>query len=461
MIVACRPGNSIRLPERPFGPASIDRRSTSESVSSSTVGPRTVRTSSGTRRAIGRRMPERTGVRHRRSYRPGAVSRISRYAGRASWAPATDAVRAARERMRRGTLGPSPAHARQGVAQRGVGYLEEPFVGPIHLEDEERSRPNRQIATRSARRRSHADGSRARAQKDDLQPEDTTTATPWRPSSRPCSARQRPRWPSSRRLAAFPGRGWEPSSARAVNAVEDARARDRRPFRGRCLMRQPEGSIATSRPTGGARPLPSSRGHSAPGHGRETDPGRHLRERYTVCRRRSSRRDGQTRDEGGHRCDQPDSEPTRSLDSVVRCLVGQKAARAIPGPRSRDASEDDPTGGYRVHGPLRRCPRRLRQSRRRRAAPARTLRASPCTPCPTPRPSAPRATRSSRRAPPLRTSRRAQESVCPRTRRAIRSPIRSGPSRHRASARRGLGERRDRSPSRSGRECGRRDTPGT
>ena len=63
-MVPCRPGNSMRVPARPPSPASIERRSSSESVSSCTVGSSTLRTPSGSRSATGRRMPDRTGVRH-------------------------------------------------------------------------------------------------------------------------------------------------------------------------------------------------------------------------------------------------------------------------------------------------------------------------------------------------------------------------------------------------------------
>ena len=85
-MVICRPGNSMRLPERPVRPASIQCRSTTESASSSTLGSRRFFTSSGSLRAIGRRMPASTGVRHKTLNCPGAVSLISRYAGRASCA---------------------------------------------------------------------------------------------------------------------------------------------------------------------------------------------------------------------------------------------------------------------------------------------------------------------------------------------------------------------------------------
>ncbi len=66
-MVACRPGNSMRLPESPPGPASIRRRSRSESVSSCTDGSFTLTTPSGIFSAIGSRMPDSTGVRQRTS----------------------------------------------------------------------------------------------------------------------------------------------------------------------------------------------------------------------------------------------------------------------------------------------------------------------------------------------------------------------------------------------------------
>ena len=68
-----------------FGPASIERRSTSESVSSCTAGSFRFFTSSGIFSTTGSRMPARTGVRQSTLNWPGAVSLISRYAGRDSW----------------------------------------------------------------------------------------------------------------------------------------------------------------------------------------------------------------------------------------------------------------------------------------------------------------------------------------------------------------------------------------
>ena len=67
VIVPCSPTKSIRFPERPPGPASIVRRSSSESESSWTVGSFTLTTPSGIFSMTGRRIPERTGVRHRMS----------------------------------------------------------------------------------------------------------------------------------------------------------------------------------------------------------------------------------------------------------------------------------------------------------------------------------------------------------------------------------------------------------
>ena len=61
-----------------FRPASIDRRSTSESANSCMSGSRTFLTPSGSVSTIGRRIPAKTGVRHNRLNWPGAVSLISR-----------------------------------------------------------------------------------------------------------------------------------------------------------------------------------------------------------------------------------------------------------------------------------------------------------------------------------------------------------------------------------------------
>ena len=68
----------MRLPARPFGPASIQRRSTSESGSSCTLGSLRFRTPSGSFSTTGRRMPASTGVRQSTLNWPGAVSLSSR-----------------------------------------------------------------------------------------------------------------------------------------------------------------------------------------------------------------------------------------------------------------------------------------------------------------------------------------------------------------------------------------------
>ena len=86
VMVSCKPGNSMRLPARAFGPPAIHRRSTNESASSWTSGSRTFLTLSGSLSMTGRRMPASTGVRHSTLNSPGAISLVSRYAGRASCA---------------------------------------------------------------------------------------------------------------------------------------------------------------------------------------------------------------------------------------------------------------------------------------------------------------------------------------------------------------------------------------
>ena len=78
VMVACSPTNSMRCPARPCGPAEIQRRSRSESLSSCTSGSLRFLTPAGSRSAIGRRMPASTGVRHRSAYCMGASSVISR-----------------------------------------------------------------------------------------------------------------------------------------------------------------------------------------------------------------------------------------------------------------------------------------------------------------------------------------------------------------------------------------------
>ena len=78
VIVSWSPGNSMRLPARPAGPASTERRSSSESGSSWTLGSSTLRTPSGSFSATGRRMPASTGVRQSTLNWPGAVSLSSR-----------------------------------------------------------------------------------------------------------------------------------------------------------------------------------------------------------------------------------------------------------------------------------------------------------------------------------------------------------------------------------------------
>src|SRR5438876_236033 len=88
VIVPWSPGNSTRRPASPRAPKAIERRSRSESVRSCTVGAVRSRAPSGSFRTTGRRMPDSTGVRHRRSQRPGSVSLISRKAGRTSCAHA-------------------------------------------------------------------------------------------------------------------------------------------------------------------------------------------------------------------------------------------------------------------------------------------------------------------------------------------------------------------------------------
>ena len=78
VIVNWSPTSSMRLPASPSGPASIERRSTSESASSWTMGSFRFLTSSGSFSETGKRMPARTGVRHSTLNWPGAVSLISR-----------------------------------------------------------------------------------------------------------------------------------------------------------------------------------------------------------------------------------------------------------------------------------------------------------------------------------------------------------------------------------------------
>ncbi|MNO85074.1 hypothetical protein D3C76_764340 [compost metagenome] len=78
VMLACRPMNSIRCPTNPAGPASMTRRSISESFSLLSTGSTTVCTPSANRSATGNRMPESTGVRHSTSKRPVAVSLSSR-----------------------------------------------------------------------------------------------------------------------------------------------------------------------------------------------------------------------------------------------------------------------------------------------------------------------------------------------------------------------------------------------
>ena len=115
VIVSCRPANSMRLPASPSGPASSQRRSTSESASSWTSGGLTFRTSSGSCSAIGRRMPASTGVRHRRSNCPGAVSFSSRYAGRDSCACAAEATSSASNTAKSRLTAAAPRWRRLGT----------------------------------------------------------------------------------------------------------------------------------------------------------------------------------------------------------------------------------------------------------------------------------------------------------------------------------------------------------
>ena len=113
VMVACSPGNSIRFPGQPVRPG-IDPVALDERIRQLLHrGLSHVFTPSGSCRAIGSRIPDSTGVRHKNVYWPGAVSFISRYAGRASCADATDSGQHnnARNQIRnaqRSHSGPSP-----------------------------------------------------------------------------------------------------------------------------------------------------------------------------------------------------------------------------------------------------------------------------------------------------------------------------------------------------------------
>src|SRR5262245_49027489 len=135
VIVAWSPTNSMRLPASPFGPASTRRRSTRESASSRTVGSFRFRTSSGIFSTTGRRIPPKTGVRHSTSYQPGAVSVISRYAGRISCAHTTLPNDVSRTQRRRVDFIPSRNRSLRGDARElsGVRRWQGREVRHVHV----------------------------------------------------------------------------------------------------------------------------------------------------------------------------------------------------------------------------------------------------------------------------------------------------------------------------------------